>query len=371
MSNRPFEDDEDPTPRAVPRKPAAVPAKPQVAPAKPAVPAKPGVPTAKPQAAVPPEPPGKANMANWGHAGNINFLDQLTDRTGRRAVVRLTGAGIRYVGPPLDRHIWQPALEQPGRYEMIWLEGDPAKLPTLGDFANELRQGKPTAKALARLDQFADRLLVTTHTLHQHGWRLGLLHLGNILLCDSPDGLELVLPDLGFLWLGSHGKPPWTDSPGRPKWLDEDRGVNKIARLWDHEPVWQQFSWSPDEAELPIPEAAADLHTLARIFAAVLTGRTENSLTVPPNAAPCWEVLRAVMNGEVATAEEFRNRLAAKPLSTHWTAPKLAVPKKKPILPVILLLLLLLGGGGALAVLWQQGLLGGGRPNPTQVECDK
>src|SRR5205823_6767420 len=135
MSNRPFEDDEDPTPRAVPRKPApAVPAKP---PPKPPAAVKPGVaPAAKPQAAI--EPPGKANMPNWGHAGNINFLDQLTDRTGRRAVVRLTGAGIRYVGPPLDRHIWQPALEQLGRYEMMWLEGDPAKLPTLADFANEL-----------------------------------------------------------------------------------------------------------------------------------------------------------------------------------------------------------------------------------------
>jgi len=368
MSNRPFEDDEDPTPRAVPRKPPVVPAKPAV-PAKPqAAPAKPPSTSGKGQAAAPLEPTGKANMPNWGHAGNINFLDQLTDRTGRRAVVRLTGAGIRYVGPPLDRHIWQPALEQPGRYEMIWLEGDPAKLPTLGDFTNELRQGSPSAKALARLDQVADRLLVTTHTLHQHGWRLGLLHQGNILLFDSPEGLELVLPDLGFLWLGSHGKPPWTDSPGRPKWLEEDRGVNRIARLWDNEPVWQQFSWSPDEAELPIPEAAADLHTLARIFAAVLTGRTENSLTVPPNSPPCWEVLRAVMNGEVASAEEFRNRLAGRPLSTHWTAPRAAEPRKKSMVPIVMLLLLLLGGGGALAVLWQQGFFGKGEP---QVASNK
>src|SRR5207249_259420 len=93
----------------------------------------------------------------------------------------------------------------------------------------------------------------------------------------------------------------------------------------------------------------------------------ENTLTVPPNAAPCWEVLRAVMNGEVASAEEFRNRLAGKPLSTHWTAPKLAEPKKKSMLPVILLLLLLLGGAGTVGVLWQQGFFGGGTANPTQL----
>ena len=222
-------------------------------------------------------------MPNWGHAGNINFLDQLTDRTGRRAVVRLTGAGIRYVGPPLDRHIWQPALEQPGRYEMIWLEGDPAKLPTLGDFANELRQGKPTAKALARLDQFADRLLITTHTLHQHGWRLGLAAPWSNILCliRRTAGTGAARPRLPLL--GSHGKPPWTDSPGRPKWLDEDRGVNKIARLWDHEPVWQQFSWSPTKRSYR-SEAAADLHPGPhfRRRAEPVAG---NSLTVPPNAA--------------------------------------------------------------------------------------
>src|SRR5207248_936307 len=107
---------------------------------------------------------------------------------------------------------------------------------------------------------------------------------GNILIHDAAEGLEIVLPDLGFLWLGSHGKPPWSDSPGRPKWLEEDRSVNVIARLWDKEPVWQQFSWSPDPEALPVPEAASDLRTLARIFAEVLTGRTENSLIIPPHA---------------------------------------------------------------------------------------
>ena len=293
----------------------------------------------------------------------------MTDRTGRRAVVRLTGGGIRYDGPPLDRLIWQKALEQPGRFEMLWLEGDPAKVPTLADIGNQLRSGTPSKTALARLDQIADRLLVVTRSLHGHGWRLGLLHLGNILVHDSADGLEIVLPDLGFLWLGTHGKPPWSDSPGRPKWLDEDRSINTNARLWDNDPVKQQFSWSPDPEGLPVPDAASDLRTLARIFAAVLTGRTENSLTVPPHAGPCWDVLRAVMNGDIHTAEEFREKLAAKPLSTHFTAPKpvVAPPKKKSLLPVMLMLLLLLGGiGGGAAVLWQQGLLGNA-VNPTQL----
>jgi hypothetical protein len=80
-------------------------------------------------------------------------------------------------------------------------------------------------------------------------------------------------------------------------------------------------------------------------------------------------VLRAVMNGEIHSAEEFRNKLAGKPLSSYWTAAKpVEPPKKKSAWPVILLLLLLGGGGGLAAWAWQQGLFGNGKAgNPTQL----
>jgi hypothetical protein len=40
----------------------------------------------------------------------------------------------------------------------------------------------------------------------------------------------------------------------------------------------QLLAWSPDEQELPIPDAVSDLRTLARIFAAVLTGPIHDAL---------------------------------------------------------------------------------------------
>jgi hypothetical protein len=64
----------------------------------------------------------------------------------------------------------------------------------------------------------------------------------------------------------------------------------------------------------------SDLKTLARLFAAVLTGRVERDIAAP-NAAAVWGVLRSVVRGEIATAAQFRERLNEHRLSEHWLAP--------------------------------------------------
>jgi hypothetical protein len=179
-----------------------------------------------------------------------------------------------------------------------------------------------------------------------------------VLLVPGSDGRRIVLPDLGFTWTGSHGSFPWKDSPGRPKWLAEDPRENPNVRLWDEEPVWQQFiSSSETNGYQQLVSVEADLKTLARTFAAVLTGRIDREVPVP-NAAPVWGVLRSVMKGDIATAEEFRARLAEHPLSEHWLAPKSAHPTKGGLLPLIAgLAFLLLAGLGALAGLYYGGFL--------------
>src|SRR5947209_901632 len=126
MANRPTRfDDEDPTPGAAPAKRPVIGPKP-----------------AGKQPAAPPEPSGPQKLA-WGQAGNVNLAGELSDQTGREGVIRLVGGGISYKVPPLDRFVWQAALEQPGRYEMAWSDGDPAQVQSLGDLGAELRRSDP------------------------------------------------------------------------------------------------------------------------------------------------------------------------------------------------------------------------------------
>src|SRR5262249_61020549 len=103
------------------------------------------------QPASAPEPAGPTQLP-WGHAGSVNLKGALTDRTGRPGVIRLVGAGVYYDQPPLDRNIWQAALEQHGRYEMVWTEGDPAQVRPASEMRNEFRDRPPL------IDRIADSL---------------------------------------------------------------------------------------------------------------------------------------------------------------------------------------------------------------------
>jgi hypothetical protein len=336
----PFDED-DPTPRATPgKRPAAPPPK---GPAKPA--GKANVPV------VPPAEPESLRLA-WGHVGSVTRPGRLSDGTSRPGVIRVVEAGISYFPPALEPYVWsQASLNYVGQYEMAWPEGDPAAVRSLADFAAELQRGTPSKTQLKMLDQIADALLANTEKLHEQDQRLGLLELGNVLIVPGSEGRTLVLPDLGFVWRGSHGKFPWKDSPGRPRWLDEDARANQNAKLWDEEPVWQQFTSAEaagDDHD-PVPPQS-DLKTLARMFAAVLTGRIERDIS-PPNQAPVWTLLRSILKGDIGTAAEFRRRLNEHRLSGHWLNPNGPPKPSANAAPAALLgclaLLLLLSAGVA------------------------
>src|SRR5262249_55585632 len=262
---------------------------------------------------------------------------RLSDGTSRVGVIRVVEANIVYDPPPLDPYIWVSAsLNFVGQHEMPWTEGNPTEVRSLADLGAELRAGPPDRARLGTLNHAADALLVTAARLHAHDSRLGLLHPGNVLIVPGSDGHRLVLPDLGFTWRGSHGSYPWKDSPGRPKWLNEDLRENPNARLWDEEPIKQQFASSTENnGFMELVTVTADLHTLSRVFAAVLTGRVERDLPIPSNAAPVWGVLRAAVAGDIKSVEEFRTRLAEHPLSEHWLAPKPPAPGPKSSAPAI------------------------------------
>lgn len=357
---RPFEDEEDPTPRSIPsKKPVSPKPQPPVVGAAKAV-------SGKGAAPVAPAPPPGPEKLPWGHAGTVNTPGELSDLTGRPGVIRLVGAGMHYDAPPLDRHVWLPALEQPGRFEMAWTEGDPAEVRTIADLAADLRAPSASPASLRLMDSVADTLLRMTEQLHEHGWRLGLLHSANVLVVPNSNGRELVLPDLGFTWRGAHGSPPWKESPGRPQWLDEDRGVNRIARLWDEDPVFQQFVCDNDLGVAVVPETS-DLKTLARLFAALYTGQPEREVRAL-TPAPAWATLRAVMSGEIASASQFRTALQKAPIGTLWATPKAAPPKKSkaPLILLLLFLFLLCAGIPAgLIGAWQMGWLASGTPTPS------
>src|SRR5439155_12163271 len=117
-----------------------------------------------------------------------------------------------------------------------------AAVPSLADFAAELQRATPSKAQLAMLDNVADALLASAEKLHEHNQRLGLLEPGNVLIVLGSEGRRIVLPDLGFVWRGSHGEFPWKDSPGRPRWLNDNPRENPSARLWDAPPAAQQFT---------------------------------------------------------------------------------------------------------------------------------
>jgi hypothetical protein len=327
-------DEDDPTPRATPgQRPAAPPTK---GPAKPI--GKPPPTVSVIQVAEP-----ETKRLAWGHVGSVTRPGRLTDGTSRPGVIRVVEAGISYHPPPLEPYVWaQASLNYVGQFELPWSEGDPEAVPSLADFAAEMRQRTPSRQQLAMLDSIADALLANAEKLHQQDHRLGLLELGNVLIVLGSEGRRIVLSDVGFVWRGSHGDFPWKDSPGRPRWLNDDPRENPSACLWDNPPAAQQFTTAEsagEDVELVPPHS--DLKTLARLFAAVLTGRVERDLAAP-NAAAVWGVLRSVLRGDINSATQFREQLNEHRLSEHWLAPlgPKATSRAVPIFGAIALLVI-------------------------------
>lgn len=305
---------------------------------------RPTTPTAPRPAAQPPPTPAKDPTAasttapddewSWGSVGIRHSWGLLSGDTGEEGVIRITEPGVTYSPPPTETGLrrWRQTSGNPQRFEMPW-NSKPHGVRSLEQLGHDLGQKPPTRAddpRLTDLDTAVVRLLHLTEQLHQHSSRLGLVHPRNVLLVPTSSGWELVLPDHGFLWKGG---------PFRPTWIADET----FRPLWDRGPETQQDVTATDDGS-----AAADVRTLARLFACVLTGVAVRDVPERPPAASrpqtqnaaalagVWTTLSRASAGSITTVSELASALKESPLSRHVFAlppppPPPPPPKGKPV----------------------------------------
>ncbi len=296
MSPPPRDDDED----IAPRRPGTRPGNPAAAPA----------------------PPRAASTLNWGFVGKMHRIEALVKFPGQTGVVRLLANTIKYERPPVEIG-WVEVKDQKGRFEMAW-PGNPVSSRTLEDVGVDARMARgkgflpPNHPVLKELDEAIFSLVNLADKLTRAGWGLGLIAPAGVMLNITPDAVSAVPVDLGFTWIGEFGDPPWDHSPGKPAWLADDPVDNPTSALWEQSPVEQQFA-GPGKKPVPDAPPGSDVRTLARLIAAVLTGKPSQRLAHEPGAV--WGVLIPAAAGDIHSMRDFLAELTESPPSTHFTAP--------------------------------------------------
>lgn len=307
----------------------------------------------------PPAPAAPAGLPNWGHVGTATERRTSSGTLGVRLVVDpdigytvpppLAGRAPTWTGVPGEKQTWQ-----------MEVDFDPAAVRTLWQVGAELRDAGPDAPAPLRdeLDAAAAALLGLAAALHAGGRGVGLLTPENVLLVPESGGSDLILPDIGFHWDGDQ-----QGNAGFPFWLQGRRPYYELADPGDDARRRQLHPLGQGG-----PAAVADVRLLARLFAAVLTGKPRNRVAVPTPAHACWEALAQADRGELKTAAELADALRDYPLSHHFTpapAPAAVAPARDPDAPPPrrpFPWLPLLAGAGALAAV-AGGLIYLGRPS--------
>lgn len=309
---------------------------------------------ARPAAAAKPTP---SAAPSWGLCGVMHQFGELVGFPGSSGVVRFVTSGVQYSTPPIAVR-WRPVPSEPGRFEFPW-EGDPAAARSLRSLRSDLeraaRAGKlndPDHPLLRELDEVSIALVSLASQLQQGRWSLGLVQPDGVYIKGKKEGTRaVVLADLGFSWKGSYGEPPWEDSPGRPDWLE---ALSANRWLWDYDPVRQQFSDPENGVYSPSPPVA-DVRTLGRLFAWLLSGQTSKDVPMVGGAdgpPPAWATVADAAAGRIPNADALAGRLRAAPLSEYF-APMSMMAEEKPrksgmgLILVSLFMLLLGGGAGA------------------------
>lgn len=278
---------------------------------------------ARPKA--PPTAPPPARSFRWGVCGVDHAAGQLAAFPGATGVVRYVSSGVAYTPPPVPP-TWRPVPSEPGRFELPW-DGNPAAARTLHTLRLELeeaaRAGRLTDRGhplLRELDEVSLALAGSAAELHRSRWGVGLAQPDNVLIRTRDGRTGVALVDLGFTWRGAFGPPPWDDSPGRPDWVD---AAAPYGWLWDATPARQQFA-DPDSGLFPPADLAADVRTLGRLLAWLISGQTSRDLPAVGGAGgppPAWSVVSDAAGGRVASADVLEARLRASPLSGYFVPP--------------------------------------------------
>src|SRR5579883_545276 len=246
----------------------------------------------RPDAPDPSSRPTEAGAATFGKLvadvvtpsyppGTVRLVRQITSDPAR----------VRYDKPPVGSgsRVGSPSWvgSQDGTYQLT-APADLAKAVQLAEWGPILcgRLADPSRRAAAekQFNALAKALFGVTAQLHNAGWRLGLSDPDNVYVLPAPDGtVEVFLPDLGFVWIGSGEVGGWEDEETRPGWLP---ATPPYPGLWP-EPAWQQqlaapdvlkeyhpaFRNVPDPTRLPAAVQKEDLQVAARLLAFARTGR--------------------------------------------------------------------------------------------------
>ena len=212
----------------------------------------------------------------WGRIGT-NTWDTLTYRKSADpyhpvcGIVRRIGREVKYFIAPAERALpsmrWQPSKRGEQFLEMDLSSNEIPAYSSLFQLARRLERRYYEAKEKIQIEDSDVRLLqdvvngllAEIELLHQHGIGVGALDPRNVLyLTKSGKCQSVVLPDVGFWWIG---KMP------APTWLTEE---NEFRDLWH---PFSLVNFHRSESDGPKFDPKADLNAVARMLAWLMTGQ--------------------------------------------------------------------------------------------------
>ena len=259
-----------------------------------------------------PSPAAELSLPTYGLLGSTwAFAPVPLGRTVIK-VSRSVAANVEYLEPPfgigLEGVRWERdrATEPPG-YMFKANATDLTGLISLEDWRTQLQSQFPDrmisdsrSSGTKQVTNFARKLFKMTSDLHAAGWRLGLLHPKSVYLRPS-DPAQIILPDLGFAWLG-------TIEAVKPHWLKDE---TEDAAWWGENRLHRQYA-APAHVKRH-PKAVTnsefiqqDLHNIAQLLKYLVTGSVAATL---PAECPLGQVVAKVGREQYATADAMRDDL--------------------------------------------------------------
>lgn len=259
----------------------------------------------------------ESNVESWGMIGNEHSWDGA-----RRVLTRNVSARVRYQPPPLPAGLplWRSTRHEQ-KFELP-LSGDPRQAQSLESLCRQLNGRRRELRGAGwKMEQepetvcfkaALENILEIARHLHANHCGLGLTTPQSILFLPTPEGEQLVLPDLGFFWKEGGKQGPFL--PRRPDFLSK---AESFGFLWDADgeaagdaAVRQQFRGL---ARIEDFDSRQDVRSLARLFATCLLGK--------PCRRPPPPKCSARSNGSASSRKRRTNLAAGNKADDSRTAP--------------------------------------------------
>lgn len=225
----------------------------------------------------------------WGDRGEYNEWRLLGDGLSW-GVLRETSPGVEYRPPKISGiRSWTKVGSR--RYKMPLASAD--DMPpreTVAELRERLVKSlvdpavEPAERHLQAIDDAVLGLIRLAIALHEQQQALGAIHPENVILLETGDSTEIVLPDWGFFWAAGFAT--------MPAWLNN----NAWRFLWD---VDLQQANLLDQQGVTSIAVGRDAHTLARVIIWLLLGEEAVGAWSDPHA----EAPAAVTSMRAGSAE--------------------------------------------------------------------